>query len=123
MVSTLQTERNDKKVYKVKNRSTGEICAMKVVRKDMVALENTLFSSLIHPFLLHLLHSFADDNRNYFIYEYLSGGDFASFISEFKTFSEDSSKFWISELTLALQFLHKHNVVYRFYSNSAMKYF
>jgi serine/threonine protein kinase len=58
------------KVYKVKKRDSNEVYAMKVMKTELISEEVKTFK---HPFVVELLHSFKDENRVYFIYQYVGG--------------------------------------------------
>ena len=45
--------------------------------------------------------------------EFMKGGDLGNLLSEIGIFDEDSAKFYISQMVLALGYLHDHGVIHR----------
>eukprot|EP01114_Cavostelium_apophysatum_P017894 TRINITY_DN5408_c0_g1_i1.p1 TRINITY_DN5408_c0_g1~~TRINITY_DN5408_c0_g1_i1.p1 ORF type:complete len:1291 (+),score=352.75 TRINITY_DN5408_c0_g1_i1:103-3975(+) len=97
------------RVYKAKKRDTNEIFALKVFRKDLV--EDGV--QISHPFITQLQNSFFDDKRAYYVYDYVSGGDFAQYLTQEKTLSEERTSFYVAEIVLALEYLHSKGFIYR----------
>lgn len=45
--------------------------------------------------------------------EYVNGGELFFHLSREKRFSEDRSRFYCAEISLAIGYLHENNIVYR----------
>ncbi|KAH6585139.1 hypothetical protein BASA61_007062 [Batrachochytrium salamandrivorans] len=110
------------KVLQVRKKDTGRIYAMKVlVKKDIVErqeVQHTLSERNVliqasHPFLVGLKHSFQTPEKLYLILDYKNGGELFFYLQRETAFSEQRAKFYVCELILALEHLHKYNIVYR----------
>ncbi|UJR23136.1 hypothetical protein I4U23_026155 [Adineta vaga] len=111
------------KVLLGEHKSTGEIFAIKVLNKDAIIqnddVECTMTERRIlalstrHPFLTGLFCSFQTKERLFLIMEYVNGGDLMFQIQRSRKFDEPRARFYASEVTLALMFLHRHGVIYR----------
>ncbi|OCF35009.1 AGC/AKT protein kinase [Kwoniella heveanensis BCC8398] len=111
------------RVFQVRKKDTRRIYAMKVLsKKEIVAKKEVahtigerkiLQRSLECPFLVGLKFSFQTDKELYFVTDYKCGGELFWHLQKEGRFSEDRARFYIAELILALEHLHKYNIVYR----------
>lgn len=111
------------KVFQVRKKDTRRIYAMKVLsKKEIVAKKEVAHTigerkilqySLSCPFLVGLKFSFQTDQDLYLVTDFKSGGELFWHLQRETRFTEERAKFYIAELILALEHLHKHNIVYR----------
>lgn len=111
------------RVFQVRKKDTRRIYAMKVLsKKEIVAKKEVahtigerkiLQRSLECPFLVGLKFSFQTEKELYFVTDYKCGGELFWHLQKEGRFSEDRARFYIAELVLALEHLHKYNIVYR----------
>ncbi|KAF8333327.1 Pkinase-domain-containing protein [Amanita rubescens] len=111
------------KVFQVRKKDTKRIFAMKVLsKKEIVAKKEIahtigerkiLQCSLESPFLVGLKFSFQTDTDLYLVTDFKSGGELFWHLQRETRFSEERARFYIAELILALEHLHKYNIVYR----------
>ncbi|KAF8897307.1 kinase-like domain-containing protein [Infundibulicybe gibba] len=111
------------KVFQVRKKDTKRIYAMKVLsKKEIVAKKEVahtigerkiLQRSLESPFLVGLKFSFQTDADLYLVTDFKSGGELFWHLQKETRFSEERARFYIAELILALEHLHKYNIVYR----------
>ncbi|KAF8528809.1 Pkinase-domain-containing protein [Hysterangium stoloniferum] len=111
------------RVFQVRKRDTKRIYAMKVLsKKEIVAKKEVahtigerkiLQRSLESPFLVGLKFSFQTDTELYLVTDFKSGGELFWHLQRENRFTEDRARFYIAELILALEHLHKYNIVYR----------
>jgi serum/glucocorticoid-regulated kinase 2 len=110
------------KVMKVRHRQTREVYAMKVLRKDMIIKENMvshtksekqILQDMKHPFIVGLRYAFQTDEKLYLVLDFLSGGELFYHLKEETKFSVERAKFYCAEIVLAIEHLHKHDIIYR----------
>ena len=109
------------KVCKVRLKGTNEIYAMKILNKEFL-IKNRLLKYAISecnilkqskcPFIITLHYAFQTPENLYMIIDYCPGGDL-NFHIQLNLFEENEAKFYISELILAIEYLHNHNILYR----------
>ena len=109
------------KVYKVKSLIDKKVYAMKVLDKNFLISNNQLkyaisecniLKQASYPFIIKLHYSFQTKENLYMILDYCPGGDLG-FHLQLNLFEEEEAKFYISELILAIEYLHNMNVIYR----------
>ncbi|KAH9313805.1 hypothetical protein KI387_022432, partial [Taxus chinensis] len=110
------------KVFLARKRATGDLFAIKVLRKvDMIrknAVENILAERNIlitvrNPFVVRFFYSFTCRDNLYLVMEYLNGGDLYSLLRNVGCLEEDVARIYIAELVLALEYLHSLGIVHR----------
>ncbi|KAJ3790584.1 putative serine/threonine protein kinase [Lentinula aff. detonsa] len=111
------------KVFQVRKRDTKRIYAMKVLsKKEIVAKKEVahtigerqiLQRSLESPFLVGLKFSFQTARDLYLVTDFKSGGELFWHLQRETRFSEERARFYVAELILALEHLHKYDIVYR----------
>ena len=107
----------------VKEKETGEIWALKALRKDQLIdqeqIEHTkterdiLMKAKNHPFLVGMKYCFQDDEKVFFVMEFMKGGELFQHLREKRRFSEKRCKFYIACMALGIGFLHKNQIAYR----------
>ncbi|XP_058388652.1 serine/threonine-protein kinase greatwall isoform X8 [Diceros bicornis minor] len=99
-----------------------KLYAVKVVKKaDMinknmthqVQAERDALALSKSPFIVHLYYSLQSANNVYLVMEYLIGGDVKSLLHIYGYFDEDMAVKYISEVALALDYLHRHGIIHR----------
>eukprot|EP00041_Stephanoeca_diplocostata_P039686 m.1637479 g.1637479 ORF g.1637479 m.1637479 type:complete len:476 (+) comp25858_c0_seq1:129-1556(+) len=110
------------KVMLAREKATNENWAIKVLKKDTILAkdevahtmtENAVLQSTRHPFLTGLKCSFQTPELLIFVMEYVNGGELFFHLSREKIFSEDRTKFYIAQISLAMTYLHDRGIIYR----------
>jgi len=109
-------------VFLVQKRDSGLRFAMKVLRKDKIIGQNLLkyalternvLSYVEHPFIVKLHYAFQTAERLFLVLDYCSGGDMGWHLRREKRFNEYRARIYMCEIILALEDLHKRNIVFR----------
>jgi protein-serine/threonine kinase len=109
-------------VYLVTKHNTGKLYAMKVLRKDRIIERNLIKYALTernvltyikHPFIVSLNFAFQTLSKLFLILDYCAGGDLSSHLMKEKKFPESRAKIYVCEIVLALEELHKNDIIYR----------
>lgn len=109
-------------VYLVKKKDSGQKYAMKILAKNkMIAeqliryavTERNIISAINSPFIVSLYYSFQTQTKLYLILDYCPGGTLKQIINARGCLSEDLARQYLSEIVLALEELHRNQVIYR----------
>lgn len=109
-------------VYLVRKLSTGDVYAMKVIKKSSAAedgqaqnvkRERDILAVVHHPCVVRLFYTFQNELYLFWVMEYLHGGDLRCMLGAIGCFSEDLAKFFAAEVVLALEYLHEKGIVHR----------
>ena len=110
------------KVWKVllkgtsRNYALKEMSKMKIILKrseKSIQSERELLSNLYHPFIVNMISAFQDFNNLYLVMDLFKGGDLRYHIFLNKKFNERQSKFFISNIILGLEYIHKNKIIHR----------
>ncbi|XP_067234488.1 serine/threonine-protein kinase greatwall [Chanodichthys erythropterus] len=110
------------KVYLARKKCNSKLYAIKVVKKadmvdknmtDQMKAERDALALSKSPFIVHLFYSLQTTTKVYLVMEYLIGGDVKSLLHIYGYFDEDMSLKYISEVALALDYLHRHSIIHR----------
>ncbi len=109
-------------VLLVKLKANNKYYAMKILVKKQVKLrhqeahtkaERDLMVKINCPFIVNIKFAFQDEYKLYIITEFMQGGEMFFHLHKEKKFSNGKARFYIIEIILAIEFLHKHNMLYR----------
>ncbi|XP_022960189.1 serine/threonine-protein kinase 38-like [Cucurbita moschata] len=105
-----------------REKTTGQVYAMKKLKKsemlrrgqvEHVRAERNLLAEVDSNCIVKLYCSFQDDEFLYLIMEYLPGGDMMTLLMRKDTLTDDEARFYVGEIVLAIESIHKHNYIHR----------
>lgn len=109
-------------VWLARDERTSELVAMKTIDQRKILMreqlpnlwnEQLVMAELDSPWIVFLKESFYDDRFLYFICEYIPGGDLMGALMKQHKFSEDTTRFFIGEIVMAVHSLHRSGFIHR----------
>lgn len=104
------------------HKATGTICALKMLSKSQILrtkqvmhikAERDILSVANFPFLVNMFGCSQDEKCLYFVLEFVVGGEFFTHLRSSGRFSEETSRFYTSEILLSIEYLHNQDIIYR----------
>ncbi|XP_038076850.1 serine/threonine-protein kinase LATS1-like [Patiria miniata] len=101
---------------------TRQLYAIKTLRKAEVLQRNQvahvkaerdILAEADNEWVVKLYYSFQDHESLYFVMDYIPGGDLMSLLIRLEIFQEDLANFYIAELVLAVESVHKMGFIHR----------
>ena len=110
-------------VKKIIGNDKGCLYAMKVLKKATLKVrdrqrtktERDILTEVEHPFIVKLHYAFQTEGKLYLVLDFMRGGDLYNRLSKEQCWKlkEADVRFYVAELVLALDHLHKLGVIYR----------
>ncbi|CAM1507162.1 Fc.00g068030.m01.CDS01 [Cosmosporella sp. VM-42] len=106
----------------VQKKGDGKVYAMKslikteMFKKDQLAhvrSERDILAESDSPWVVKLYTTFQDSYFLYMLMEFLPGGDLMTMLIKYEIFSEDITRFYIAEIVLAIEAVHKLGFIHR----------
>lgn len=106
----------------VRRHNCLKLYAMKTLRKNdvlrrnqvaHVKAERDILAEADNEWVVKLYYSFQDEEHLYFVMDYIPGGDMMSLLIKKGIFEEPLARFYIAELTLAIESVHKMGFIHR----------
>ncbi|PRP84407.1 hypothetical protein PROFUN_08087 [Planoprotostelium fungivorum] len=110
------------RVYLARRKRTGDLYAMKVLKKsdmvrknmvDHVIAERNILAQTKNPFVVKLFYAFQSETNLFLVMEFCNGGDVCSLLRNRGNFDENMTRIYIAQTVLALEYLHSSGVVHR----------
>ncbi|KAH8922283.1 kinase-like protein [Atractiella rhizophila] len=109
-------------IFLAKQKESGEIVALKRMRKKTLAkmdeirhvlTERDILSQVESPWLVRLLYAFQDPTYIYLAMDFIAGGDFRTLLNNAGVLKEEHARFYISEMIMSVAELHKLGYIHR----------
>jgi len=110
------------RVHLVRSVHNGRYYAIKVLKKAQIIrmkqIEHTnderrMLKLVEHPFLIRMWGTYQDARNLFMVMDYIEGGELFSLLRKSQRFPNPVAKFYAAEVTLAVEYLHAHNIIYR----------
>ena len=103
-------------------KRNNKLYAMKILEKSSLKLkhqeihtqsERDLMVKIHCPFIISIKSAFQDEKYLYIVSDFMQGGDLYFHMHNAHEFDFELTQFFAAELVIALEYLHKNNMVYR----------
>ncbi|KZV92519.1 kinase-like protein [Exidia glandulosa HHB12029] len=110
------------KVRVVQHKQSNELYALKYINKakcvkmravSNIVQERRLLEEIDHPYIVNMRYAFQDDDNCFFVLDLMLGGDLRFHLERLGHLPEEAVRFWIAELSSALDYLHSKRIVHR----------
>jgi len=109
-------------VWLAKKKSTGDVMAIKAMRKEhlrethqvaSINVEHAILGKHESDYLVRAYYSFRSAHHIYFALEFMPGGDLSSMLEECGCISESHTAFYLSEVLMGMNYLHSQHILHR----------
>ena len=97
-----------KVVRKIKNKKKKE-----KQRKFILNEKNVLIKMKNSQWIVQVKWTFQTSKKLYFVMEYCPGGELFNLLVKYRKFKEETAKFYVAQIVLAIEELHSRDVIYR----------
>ncbi|XP_060851228.1 cAMP-dependent protein kinase catalytic subunit beta-like [Rhopalosiphum padi] len=121
-VTTILDEGSFGSVALTTHNITGTVHATKVIAKKKIVKghnvqrmlnEKRILESINFPFVIRLEYFYQDHSFIYFVMPFVCGGNIHTHMKRYGPMDEYKARFYFSEVLLAVEYLHKLNLVHR----------
>lgn len=110
------------KVLLCRKKNTNDMFAVKVLDIELIKQKNCvdtvinekqILKDLNTDFVVRGVYTFKSNKFLYMVMEYIKGGDMANLLERYGYFEQAMAQYYIAQLVLALEQLHKCGVIHR----------
>jgi protein-serine/threonine kinase len=94
-------------------RSSADTHQFKKDQLAHVRSERDILAESDSPWVVKLHTTFQDNTFLYMLMEFLPGGDLMTMLIKYEIFTEDITRFYMAEITLAIEAVHKLGFIHR----------
>lgn len=111
------------KVRVVQHKAHKQLFALKYINKakciqmravDNIISERRLLEQIDYTFIVNLRYAFQDDENMFMVIDLMLGGDLRFHLDRMGPFPEDYVRFYAAEISCALNYLHRKNIIHRY---------
>jgi serine/threonine protein kinase len=112
------------KVLQVRSKHSQQLLAMKIISKRLlnkklhyienIHAEREILTKVRHPFVVTMHCSFQTREKLFIVMDFLAGGELFLRIGREGIFRENTARFYIAEIILALEHLHSKGILHRY---------
>ena len=101
---------------------TGNLYAMKILNKKQIMGQNLVkyakterdvLTYTSHPFIVGMKYAFQTPEKLFLLLYYAAGGNMSRALHKDRRFEESRARMYLAEILLAIEDLHKRNIIYR----------
>lgn len=81
---------------------------------DNIISERRLLEQIDYTFIVNLRYAFQDDENMFMVIDLMLGGDLRFHLDRMGAFPEDYVRFYAAEISCALNYLHRKNIIHRY---------
>uniref|UniRef100_A0A1B6FWJ8 cAMP-dependent protein kinase n=1 Tax=Cuerna arida TaxID=1464854 RepID=A0A1B6FWJ8_9HEMI len=111
VLAKMKSDDDDGILYAIKAIDKKTVIKQKIFAS--VYNEKRVLQSLNFPFVVYLKYFFVDYHYLYFVMPFVPGGDFSEYLATQTVLSEPHARFYVSQLILALEYLHYLGLIHR----------
>jgi len=110
------------KVILVKFKKDERLYAMKILKKDIIRktnqithtkTEREILARVYHEFIVKLKFAFQTSEKLFLVTDFMQGGELFYHLHKEGRFKEPKTRFYVCEIILAIEYLHKNQIIYR----------
>ena len=104
-------KKKDQKLFALKILNKRQIMQLNIVKYAQA--ERNILSYTKHPFIVGMKYAFQTPDKLFLVLDFAPGGNMGQALKRERRFPEDRAKIYLAEIILAIEDLHKRNIIFR----------